>query len=337
VTTIGDVARRAGVSASTVSYVITGKRRLSVETTRRVERAIAELGYRPHAGARALASARTHLIGLVAPLRVGVDVNVIMQFVAGVTQGARAHELDVLLLPQDDGTDLARVTAASMIDALVVMDVEADDPRLTELAALARPVVLIGVPDDSTALTCIDLDFERAGALAVEHLAERGHRRVALLGSPREVLRRHTAYAERMTRGFDTAADRLGLDHVVVPTTSSVAGAYRAVDELVDAVPDVTGLVVHNEIALPHVVARLRELGRAVPDDVSVVAVCPENVTLSLPVPVTSIDIPAELIGRTAVAMLVAAGQQDAPAEVRLLRPRLTDRGTVRHVGPPAG
>ncbi len=336
-TTIDDVARRAGVAASTVSYVISGKGRISVETRRRVERAIKDLSYRPHAGARALASARTNIIGLVAPLRIGVDVNVIMQFVAGVTQGAREHEFDVLLLTQDDGTDVGRVTAASMIDALVVMDVEADDPRLPRLGELDRPVVLIGVPSDTTDLTCIDLDFRRAGALAATHLADHGHRRLALLGSPHEVLDRHTAYADRMIRGFVSACEAHDVSYVVIPTAASVAGAHVAVDELLRQMPDVTGLVVHNEIAMPHVVGYLRELGRTVPEDVSLVAVCPENVATSLPTPVTSIEIPAELIGRTAVAMLVAAMQHDAPSEVRLLGPALTDRGSVRTLVPASG
>lgn len=334
--TIDDVARKAGVSMSTVSYVLSGKRRISAETRRRVEHAIRELGYRPHAGARALASSRTNIIGLMAPLRVGVDVNVIMQFVAGVTQGAREREFDVLLLTQDDGTNLVRVASASMIDALVVMDVEADDPRLPTLRALGRPAVLIGLPGDTTDLSCVDLDFQRAGLLAASHLVERGHRRVALLGSPAEVFARHTSYAQRMNRGFVAGCEAADAGYVVVPTTASVAGAHAAVDEMLRLLPDVTGIVVHNEVALSHVVARLRELGRPVPDATSLVAVCPENVALSLPSPVTSIEIPAEQIGRIAVEMLVTRMSVGGPSEVRLLGPVLTDRGSVRRVGPQA-
>lgn len=330
--TIDDVAREAGVSAATVSYVLSGKRRISDETRRHVHRAIQSLNYQPHAGARALALSRTNIIGLMAPLRAGVDVNVIMQFVAGVTTGARDHEFDVLLLTQDDGTNLARVTGASMIDALVVMDVESEDQRLSALRELSKPVVLIGMPGDTTGLSCVDLDFERAGALAARHLIESGHRRIALLGSPSEVLARRTSYAERMNRGFVQACEATGVTYAIVPADPSIAGAQAAVDQLLSSNPDTTGLVVHNEVALPHIVARLRELGREIPRDVSLVAVCPENTALSLPSPVTSVDIPADHIGRIAVEMVLARIGGDGPSEIRLLGPTIVERGSTRHV-----
>jgi DNA-binding LacI/PurR family transcriptional regulator len=330
VATIDDVAKTAGVSASTVSYVLSGKRPISAATRHRVERAIEQLGYRPHAGARALASARTNVIALMAPLRVGVNVGVIMQFVAGVVTSARAVDHDVLLLTQDDTTGLDRVASGSMVDALVMMDVEDDDPRIPVLVGLKQPTVLIGLPRDPAGLSCVDLDFEAAGRTAVRHLLDRGHRRVALIGSPPAVLERHTSYAERMLRGFTTACEQAGATFAVEPAESSVAGAYDAVDRLLDSMPGVTGVVVHNEVALPHVLAHLRERGKSVPGDVSVVAVCPTDVALAMQSPVTSVDIPAEAIGRVAVEMVVARLGGDQPAETRLLAPVLTDRGSTR-------
>lgn len=330
--TISDVAELAGVSQSTVSYALSGKRPISADTRRRVEKAITELGYSPHAGARALASARSDVIGLMAPLRTGVDVNVIMQFVAGVVTGASRHGYDVLLLTQDEGS-VARVTSSSMVDALVVMDVENQDPRLPALRALRQPAVLIGLPSDPQGLSCVDLDFAQAGTSATRRLLADGHRAVALIGSPPAVLDRHTSYAERMTRGFVGACEAADAAYVVLPTEASAAGAARSVDSLLAMLPDVTGVVVHNEVALPHVISRLRERGRSVPQDISVVAVCPENVAISQPMPVTSVDIPAEQIGSVAVDMVVGLMEDPARAEVRLISPRLTDRGSVSAVG----
>lgn len=332
--TIDDVAKRAGVSASTVSYALSGKRPISAETRRRVERAIKALDYRPHAGARALASSRTEVVGLLAPLRSGVDVNVIMQFVAGVVTGASERGYDVLLLTQDDRSNISRVASASMVDALVVMDIEADDPRLPALRALRQPVVLIGLPADPHGLTCIDLDFTSAGHVAARHLLERGHTRLALLGSPPEVVERHTTYAERMNHGFTAACEAAGARALLQPTAATVAGANASVDAVLEQMPDVTGIVVHNEVALPHVLARLRWHGRTVPDDVSVVALCPENTAVSLPEPVTSVDLPAETIGRLAADMVITGIDGGQPLEVRLLSPTLTDRGSTRAVTP---
>lgn len=94
------------------------------------------------------------------------------------------------------------------MDALIVMDVQLHDPRLSLLRALDRPSVLIGFPAAAEGLTCIDLDFRAAGELCVERLAELGHRVVALVGSPPEVYVRGTAFAQRVVEGFTAAADR---------------------------------------------------------------------------------------------------------------------------------
>ncbi|CAN5345536.1 LacI family DNA-binding transcriptional regulator [soil metagenome] len=324
--TIDDVARAAGVSTSTVSYVLSGKRPISAATRLRVERSIRDLAYRPHAGARALASSRTNVIGLMAPLRVDVNVSVIMQFVTGVVTAARTFDHDVLLLTQDDATGLERVADGSMVDALIMMDIEADDPRVPVLVGLRQPAVLIGLPRDSAGLSCVDLDFDAAGRVAVRHLASLGHRRIALIGSPRAVLERHTSYADRMLRGFTAESRELGLVAVAVSCESSHTGAIAAVDQVLESMPDVTALVVHNEVALPAVIATLRERGRRVPDDMSLVAVCPEDVAVGQPLPLTSVDIPAHVIGHVAVEMAMARVEGEQPAETRLLLPVLTER-----------
>lgn len=324
--TIDDVARAAGVSTSTVSYVLSGKRPISAATRQRVERSIRDLGYRPHAGARALASSRTNVLALMAPLRVDVNVNVIMQFVTGVVTRARAFDHDVLLLTQDDAAGLERVGDGSMVDALIMMDVEAEDPRVPVLVGLRQPAVLIGLPSDPAGLSCVDLDFEAAGRVAVRHLAELGHRRIALVGSPRAVLGRHTSYADRMLRGFTQEAAALGITAIVQPCESSHTGAVEAVDEILTRMPHVTGIVVHNEVALPAVLTTLRERGRSIPQDTSVVAVCPQDIAVGQPLPLTSVDIPAHAIGRVAVDMAMARVADEQPAETRLLTPVLTVR-----------
>jgi len=324
--TIDDVARASGVSASTVSYVLSGKRPISAPTRLRVERSIRKLGYRPHAGARALASSQTNVLALMAPLRAGVNVSVIMQFVAGVVTTARKFDFDVLLLTQDDATGLERVADGSMVDALIMMDIEADDPRVPVLAGLRQPGVLIGLPRDSVGLSCVDLDFDAAGRTAVRHLAQLGHRQVALVGSPRAVIERHTSYAGRMLRGFTEQTAELGLEGVYEPCESSHAGAVAAVDRVLARMPGVTGLVVHNEVALPGVIATLRERGRSIPEDVSVVAVCPQDIALGQPLPLTSVDIPADAIGRVAVEMAMARVAGEQPTETRLLAAVLTER-----------
>jgi DNA-binding LacI/PurR family transcriptional regulator len=337
VATIADVARAAGVSTSTVSYVLSGRRPISAATRARVEASIAQLGYRPHAGARALARQHTNVLALVVPLREAIYVPVIMQFVIAVATAARSYDHDVLLLTNDEGTaGLHRVAGGAMVDALIVMDVEAHDERVPVLRELRQPAVLIGLPDQPSGISCVDLDFAAAGHLAVQHLAEHGHRRVALVGPPPAVYERGTSYATRFRAGFDEAVAELGLaavGHACEPTHEGAA-AYLARVEA--ELPGVTGLVVHNESVLGPVLSLLRVAGRWVPEDVSVVAVCPRELALGLPVRMTSIDVPAAELGGLAVEMVVDLLRGRRGVQTRLLAPTLTERDSCADVPHPA-
>lgn len=326
---IADVARHADVSPSTVSYVLSGKRSISEPTRQRVMASVRTLGYHPHAGARALASNRSNVIALVVPIRSGIYVPVLMQFAISVVTAARASGHDVLLLTQDEGVEgLQRVAGAALVDAIIVMDVELHDARLPVLRSLGRPAVLIGFPADPSGLTCIDLDFEEAGRLAAGQLAQAGCRQVALLGPPPEVYARGTGFAERARAGFEAAVRDHGLSGSVWPcdpgTVRSAAG------ELLDRWPRLDGLAVHNEAATPALLDALRGSGRRIPEDLAVVAVCPDELAEAATPPLTSIDIPASEVGRQAVALLMAKLDGQEVPDATLLAPRLTVRASTR-------
>lgn len=327
-TTIMDVAAAAGVSASTVSYVLSGKRTISPATRARVQQAVEELGYRPHAGARALASNRTAVVGLVAPLHEDVDLNVVMKFVRSVTTTARTHDLDVLLLTKEEDAGLRRVSEGSLVDGLLVLDIEADDPRIDVLTALDRPTVLIGVPRDPRGLSCVDFDFARAARDAVSHLRALGHRRIAFLASTPRALDRHAGYAERVRDGFLDAVRAEGVEAVHQPSEPGPAGVRRALDAVRSRLPGVSALVVHNEAALPALLALLTAEGLSVPGDVSIVTIAASTGD-ELPRPLTSLTVPTADIGRIAVEMLVARIGGERTAETRLLAARLEDRGST--------
>ncbi|MBO4256917.1 LacI family DNA-binding transcriptional regulator [Streptomyces griseorubiginosus] len=327
---ITDVARHAGVSPSTVSYALSGKRPISEETRQRVEAAIRELGYRPHAGARALASSRSNVLALVVPLRAGIHVPVVMQFAVSVVTTARRYDHDVLLLTQEEGEDgLRRVADTALVDALIVMDVQLHDPRLPLLRSLERPSVMIGFPAEADGLTCIDLDFKAAGEACVEHLARLGHRVVALVGSPPEVYVRQTAFAQRVVQGFTAAADRGGLSSSVHPCEATPAGARLVAEQLLREQPALTGVVVHNEPVLEPLIDAFEQLGLRVPGDLSVTAICPDELAESVRVPVTSVPLPSAEVGERAVQLLMKKLGGSAVPEATLLPPRMTERAST--------
>ncbi|MEV1287574.1 LacI family DNA-binding transcriptional regulator [Micromonospora sp. NPDC049679] len=329
--TIADVARHAGVAVSTVSYVLSGKRAISAITRQRVLASIRTLGYHPNAGARALASKRANVIALVLPLRSAMHLPVLMQFATAVVTTARQFDHDVLLVTADEGpAGLRRIAASAMVDGVVVMDVEMRDPRVPLLRTLERPSVLIGFPADAAGLTCVDLDFYRAGQACVEHLAALGHRHIALLGAPPVVYERNTGFAHRTRAGVTETALRHGVAAVTQPCEEHVDAVRHELAGLLHRHPELTGLVVHNEAAVGHVLTALPALGRAVPRDVSVVAICPDEVAERTTPALSSVLIPAEEVGRQAVSMLMRKLAGEAVPPATLLQPRLTVRASTR-------
>ncbi|WP_392674026.1 LacI family DNA-binding transcriptional regulator [Streptomyces sp. LN785] len=328
--TLAEVAQHAGVSASTVSYVLSGKRSISVSTRERVERSIQQLGYHPNAGARALASSRSNIIALMVPLRTDMYVPVMMEIAIAVATTARTHGYDVLLLTGEEGpTAVRRIAGSSLADAMILMDVELHDERLPLLRETGRTAVLIGLPADTDGLTCVDLDFEATGALCVEHLAGLGHREIAMIGEAAAVYERHTGFAERTVDGVRAKAQEAGVRVLHRSCEGGYAAMAQTLARIFDERPGTTGFIVQNEAAVEPLLNLLRQQGRAVPEDVSVVAICPEQVASQASVRLTSVAIPAQEMGRRAVEQVVSKLGERGTDEVELLTPELTVRAST--------
>jgi DNA-binding LacI/PurR family transcriptional regulator len=347
VVTSRDVARLAGVSQSTVSYVMSGRRTISAETRHRVESAIAQLAFQPNAGARALKSQRTRVIGLVVPFGAGADTSGLLPFIETIATCAREQDHDILLVTRDEGSaGLTRLASRSLCDAIVLMDIEARDARIPVAAALPVPVMLIGVPDEPLGLPCVDLDFDLAGRLAVDHLAATGADRIVLLGHPREAVERELNFIGRFRRGATQAAAAHGLPCAIVDQPErGPAGVAAALAEAVGAsragehhgagrhprTSERVGLVVHDTEAVQPVVQALSVLSRVPGKGLTVVGLCPDALAESTDPPVTNVSLEPRDVSRRAMRTLFRLLDRDRTAEaepVELIAPRLTLRRT---------
>ncbi len=323
-----DIAREAGVSLSTVSYALSGKRPISDSTRARIQAAIDRLEYHPAAAARALATQRTSLIAVAVPRHERVDDHVIMEFVGSILTAAHAHDNDVLLVAAEDHARTLKVVEEGKVDALIAMDLVEDDPRLPALARLPRPVVLIGYPQDSAGLACVDFDFLSGAMLAVRELARRDARRVALLVPPLRPDGPVPTYARRARLGYDLACRELGLAPLLIETGHAQEQVDAAVAERLEGVD---GLIVHHERALPPLARALAAHGVQVPEDLQLVAIAPRDVAQSGAAEMSSVDLPVPAIGSTAVTMVLELlGASEVPPHSRLLSPSFTARATTR-------
>ncbi|WP_105566562.1 LacI family DNA-binding transcriptional regulator [Microbacterium halophytorum] len=332
--TIGDVARTAGVSRSTASYALSGKRAISEDVRRRVEDAVRELGYSPNAGARALATSRTRTIGLLAQFYEDEFAPAMLQYILGVSDTARELGYDILLVTESDGRSaLRRITSTRMVDGLVLLNVAENDERLAVLRAAAQPGALVGRPADCSGVDVFDLDFEEAGRLMVDHLHELGHRELLLVSQPEHVVERGGAYVWRLQNAAIERARMRGirLHPTFVPAHQPEVG--RALAELLDAHPSATGLLVNNEAAAAALPTVLHERDLSAPTNLSVVGRYSDEFARTFSLPYSSIESAPDRLGSMAVRALVRRieGQpgHDEPHVVRYLSPELVDRGST--------
>ena len=214
--TIGDVAKAAGVSRSTASYALSGKRAISDEVRLRVEDAVKNLGYTPNAGARALATSQTMVLALLAQFLPDEFAPAMLQYIMGVSDTARELGYDILLVTDEEQTSaLERITRSRMVDGVVMLNVAETDERLPLLRAARQPAALVGLPHDCTGVDVFDLDFEEAGRMMVEHLHRLGHRELILISQPEHVLERGGAYVWRLQ---DAAVEQAKLRGIVLHT-----------------------------------------------------------------------------------------------------------------------
>ncbi|WP_166844429.1 LacI family DNA-binding transcriptional regulator [Isoptericola sp. BMS4] len=332
--TIGDVARVAGVSRSTASYALTGKRAISAEVRRRVEDAVRELGYTPNAGARALATSQTRVIGLLAQFLEDEFAPAMLQYMLGISNTARELGYDILLATEADGRNaLRRMTDSRMVDGIVLLNVAEHDDRLPILREAPQPGALVGLPADCTGVDVFDLDFEEAGRLMVDHLHRLGHRELVLVSQPEHVVERGGAYVWRLQNAAVEAARTRGVTLHPVFGSSRQPEVGRELHALLDAYPGATGLLINNEAAAAALPTVLHERGLVAPADLSVVGRYSDEFARTFSLPYSSIESAPDRLGRMAVRELVRRIEGEVghgePHVVRFVSPELVDRGST--------
>ncbi|GAA0958129.1 LacI family DNA-binding transcriptional regulator [Kribbella koreensis] len=331
--TMTDVARRAGVSVSTVSYVLTGTRPISEATREKVHAAMAELGYQPNAMARGLASRRSNIIGLLLPLTGRGLGATETAFVTGATEAAReaGYHLMLCSVGTDDADELQTLATQRLLDGFLVMEVQLEDRRVELLRELAAQFVLIGRTAEPAGLACVDIDFEQTVDDAVAHLVGLGHRIIAYVNHSEASLAGGYGPAKRTAAAFEAALERHGITGVMVPSEDTASGGRRAIGTARELCPRLTGVLVMNENAALGILAELREAALDVPWDVSVVSMVTSAAVADLASPaLTAMTSPGAAVGAAATRVLLRRlADGDTSTYQELLPCVLEVRGTT--------
>jgi DNA-binding LacI/PurR family transcriptional regulator len=333
-TTIADIAKRAGVSVSTVSYVLSGKRPISQETQERVRAAIEELDYHPYAPGRALASRRTRQIAVLYPTESNGLTEFQLEFFTAAAEAAAgnryAFQLSTAPVTERGLLNLIRGGA---IDGLILMEVRLHDWRVDLLRKHGFPFTLIGRCADTEGIDFVDLDFEAAAELAVDHLAELGHRSVALILGGEEQQVSGYGPAVRSLAGFERALKNRGLNGTVIHGEASFESGHALAHRLA-GMQEVAAVVVVSPGVLPGFVAGTYDVGRRIPEDLSLVTMVPQKYARIFTPALTTIDFPADQMGKLGAEMLIRRleGGGDQAAHVLLRGELIAGRSTA----PPA-
>ncbi|MBA8815325.1 DNA-binding LacI/PurR family transcriptional regulator [Microbacterium halimionae] len=328
------MARVAGVSRSTASYALSGKRTISPEVRLKVAEAVASLGYTPNAGARALATSQTKVIALLAQFLDDEFAPAMLQYILGVTNTARQLGYDTLLVSEGDGAAaLQRISSSRMVDGFVLLNVAQDDERLGVLQSASQPGALVGLPGETGDFDIFDLDFVATGRLMVERMSELGHRELILVSQPEHVVERGGAYVWRLANAASERAEELGvtLHHYFGSASQPEIG--RDLNAFLDAHPDATGLLLNNEAAAAALPNVLNMRGISSPGDLSVIGRYSDDFARTFSLPYSAIDSAADELGRRAVEHLVARIEAAADLAVEplieLIPPTIQDRGST--------
>lgn len=316
---IKDVARLAGVSYKTVSRVVNGERAVSDATRRRVEDAVAALGYRPNHSARSLRRGRTQALRLIMHARVEhfcyerFEDEVVWGVVDRATRSGYSVMIDIAREAETE-TERARLEALR-VDGTLLLDGRAASPLVPVLRQTASPTVVFVNPGIDPTFGSIDAAFADGAERMVRHLIDLGHRRIAHFTDDPAL---HSTRGRRA--GYERALTDAGLrvdPELVVPTGFLSHHGYAAMERLLARRPDVTAVFCVNDLTALGAIDCLRERGLRVPEDLSVTGYDDIATARYATPPLSTARIPWYEMAEAATDLLIGAlaGERALPEE----------------------
>ncbi|MGO8695184.1 MAG: LacI family DNA-binding transcriptional regulator [Rectinemataceae bacterium] len=336
--TIKDIAQRAGVSKTTVSFALNDPSRISVETYKRVMGIVEELGYVPDPVARTLTTKRRGTLGLLLPQPITEAFRnpYLCEIIRGIGEVCEPRELSLTVLPPLKGRIIEAARRAS-VDGIITIGVGPDHEVVELIHNRHIPFVTID-GQASEATVNIGIDDEEAGFVLMRHIIELGHRRIAVLALRPETINppesRFSLVRDRRLAGFARALDRSALSLEspgisVVPVESSVEGGAAAVASILASPgPAPTAIVAMADVVALGAYDACRKLGRAIPADLSVSGFDDIPMAAMVSPPLTTVRQPGREKGQAAASLVIDLLEGKEAAH-RCLRAELLARAST--------
>lgn len=328
--TIYDVAEECGFSLATVSNVINnGPRPVRPETKRRILEAVERLNYHPNAVARGLARQRTHsigiLFGVVDPSQIVINAYSASVLQAVLSAAGETGYNVTHVTTRWEGADVSlRQFRDGRTDGLVVVAPPTDSDLLPALASIGIPLVAVSAGGSHVIVPTIDVDDVAGARMAMGHLLELGHRRIAhITGHP------NIGSAQVRRRVYQECVDEAPSEYLR-ESTYSTEGGYAATKALLALPQPPTAIFAANDEIAFGAFEAAREVGVEIPRRLSIAAVDDRPLASLITPGLTTLHQPFDEVGQTATRKLIDLIEgRPCPVETTLFQPRLVVRGST--------
>jgi len=330
--TRADVAKLAGVSQSTVSYVLSGDRPISEATRTRVLDAVKQLDYHPHVLAGALARGSSHTLALLFPSGEAGISPASLEYITGAANAARELGYHLVLWPSDNQEfkEIKSLCNSGWISGVLLMEIQLSDDRVEYLVKSGVPTALIGRTADDKGLDLVDQDFDAVAKITLDHLHELSHRNIALMDT-KSKMDTGIGFSIRSNKALKKYARKLGMTLIELWVEGRVSAGRDALNLIRHNHPEVTAIIGLNDLATMGLLNATHEFNLTVPRDISIISLSTPNEYAETTWPaLTTVTMPAHNMGRAAAEVLIQRlkdGQSHAHQE--LWTGELTVRATT--------
>ncbi|TWT08465.1 catabolite control protein A [Planococcus sp. CPCC 101016] len=328
--TIYDVAREANVSMATVSRVVNANQNVKPATRKKVLKVIEELGYRPNAVARGLASKKTTTVGVIIP---DISNSMYAELARGIEDIATMYRYNIILSNSDQNENkelqLLETMLGKQVDGIVFMSDVISTELLYEMERSPTPIVLAGSIDESAAIASVNIDYFGAAYEAVKKFTDNGHKKIAFISGPLTSM----INKEYKLKAYREALSDAGIDfddNLVVECNNSYDEGIEAVQTLASHEP--TAYFVSNDEMSIGVIHGLEEQGKKIPEDAEVISYENSKLARMARPMLTSVAFPLYDIGAVSMRLLTKYMNNEEIEEKQVILPyRIEERQSTKN------
>jgi DNA-binding LacI/PurR family transcriptional regulator len=327
-TTIVDIAEASGVSVTTVSRILNNRPDVADETRQRVLQIIEDHGFAPQAPWQQLRSGKSRAVTLHFPQDFNSPTHdIIINAALGCEKAG--YSLNLVANPLSDN-DLLAIFRSGQADGMILMEILTHDPRVELLRQMEVPFVMIGRCADTSGLSYVDSDVGAGVSDAVSHLFGLGHRAIALVTIAQVKDEKEYGYTTWALQSYERSCKLFGLPRIWRAVDQKTEDVACAVNTLLAQHPEISAIVAPQDSALAGILNAVQARGLRIPDDLSLIGLLTDSVSLLTTPPMTTIGFPSRELGMEAARILTnqLSGAASGPHQV-LLRPELTVRGST--------